>query len=157
MLFLSFGGFQVIEGCYACAGKFTAAFTSTLLTAEYGLKFWTDPEGKKVLVTCCEIRYASWKAGFGRQYTYPVHYKYKKDPCLPLVPPPRSQISRTSRDLSLQVFWAYCGFNRHITVRATHSYFSEFKQWWKERNLVGKLLSALVCQKNIVFLIAEDT
>lgn len=39
MLFLSFGGFQVIEGCYACAGKFTAAFTSTLLTAEYGLKF----------------------------------------------------------------------------------------------------------------------
>lgn len=127
MLSLSIGRFKKIEGCCACAGKLTAAFTSTLLTAEYGLKFWIDLEGKKVLVTCSEIRYASWKVGFGTKYSYPVHYKYKKEPCPQLVPPSHSQISRASRDLSLQVFWEYCGFNRHITVRATNSYFLEFK------------------------------
>lgn len=38
MLSLSFGEFKIIEGCCACAVKFSAAFTSTLLTAEYGLK-----------------------------------------------------------------------------------------------------------------------
>lgn len=59
MFSLSFGEFKIIEDCCACAGKFTAAFTSTLLTAEYGLKFSIDLEGKKVLVTCCEIRHAS--------------------------------------------------------------------------------------------------
>lgn len=92
MLSLSFGGFKVIEGCYACAGKFTAAFTSTSLTAEYGLKFWIDLERKKGLVTCPEIRHASWKVGFRWGYSYPVYYKYKKDPCPPLVPPPHSRL-----------------------------------------------------------------
>lgn len=156
MLSLSFGEFKIIEGCCACAGKRTAAFTSTLLTAEYGLKFWIDLEGKKVLVTCCEIRHASWKVGFGRWYPNPVPFKYKKDP--PLVPPPHSQIARASRDLSLQVLWAYCGFNWHITVGVTHSYFLEFKQWWKESGLVGKLLCALVCPNLcfVAFLVAKD-